>query len=90
MAIEALTLSSKGQLALPKAMRGEIESKEGTKFMAYWSGRAIIPKPLKLPDANELLAGAKKARAIAKKEGLTMEDAERAIKEARAERKKKQ
>ncbi len=49
MPIDVLTLSTKGQLVLPSALRKSMSLASGDKLVAYWSNGAIVLKKLELP-----------------------------------------
>jgi antitoxin PrlF len=83
MAIEVLTLSSKGQLVLPKEMRDALSVGASDKLMAYCADGAIVLKPLKLPKEEAFVKAMGKTMAFASESGLKEDDVGKAIKEAR-------
>ena len=54
MEAQVLTVSTKGQIALPAAMRRQLSISAGDKFAAYTNGDSIILKPITFPTAQEL------------------------------------
>lgn len=83
MAIEVLTLSSKGQLVLPKEMREALSVGASDKLMAYCADGAIVLKPLKLPKEEAFVKAMGKTMAFAKESGLKKEDIAKTIKDVR-------
>lgn len=83
MAIEVLTLSSKGQLVLPKEMREALSIGASDKLMAYCADGAIVLKPLRLPKEEAFVKAMDRTMAFAKESGLKEEDVAETIKEAR-------
>ena len=51
MNTQVLTVSSKGQISLPIAIRKLLSIDAGDKLVAYASGNVIMLKTLKLPTA---------------------------------------
>ena len=56
MNAQVLTVSSKGQISLPVAIRKTLSIDAGDKLVAYTSGDVIMLKTLKLPSAEEFEA----------------------------------
>ena len=56
METQVLTVSTKGQIALPAGMRKQLSITTGNKLVAYTNGDCIILKPVTLPVAKELEA----------------------------------
>ncbi|MCF0247855.1 MAG: AbrB/MazE/SpoVT family DNA-binding domain-containing protein [Synergistes sp.] len=54
MKTQLLTVSAKGQISLPAAMRRNLAISEGDKLAAYTKGKFIILKLVTLPTAREL------------------------------------
>ena len=83
---DVLTVSTKGQVVLPRAMREELGIESGTKLIAYSSGDAILLKKLPLPSEAELLGWLEEMRGWASEVGLTERDIAEAIAEVRKEK----
>ena len=50
---EVTTISEKGQVMIPQAIRKELKIKPRTKFLVYGKGDTVIMKRLKLPDVKK-------------------------------------
>ena len=87
MTMQLVSVSSKGQIAIPISYRKALSIKEGSQLVIYSDGENIILKPVELPSEEKLSAALAKAREYAKKEGLTEEDINAAITESRKARK---
>ena len=87
MTMQFVTVSSKGQIAIPVSYRKAFSIKEGSQLVIYSDGENIILKPVELPSEDKLSALLAKAREYAEKEGLTEEDINSAINESRKARK---
>ena len=83
MTMQILSVSSKGQIAIPVSYRKAWTIKEGSQLVIYSDGENIILKPIELPSEDKLSAALAKAREFAEKEGLTEEDVNTAIIESR-------
>lgn len=82
--ITAVTsLSSKGQIVLPKEIRKSLSFKEGTRFFIFSEGENIMLKPIKEPDEKEFWDMMEKERLWAEKVGMSEEDISDAIKTVR-------
>ena len=62
MNTQVLTVSSKGQISLPIAIRKRLSIDPGDKLVAYTSGDVIMLKTLKLPTAEEFEASLDEAQ----------------------------
>lgn len=87
MTMQLVTVSSKGQIAIPVSYRKALSIKEGSQLVIYSDGENIILKPIELPSEDKLSAALANAREYAEKEGLTEEDVNTAIIESRKARK---
>lgn len=87
MTMQLVSVSSKGQIAIPVSYRKALSIKEGSQLVIYSDGENIILKPVELPSEDKLSALLAKAREYAEKEGLTEKDIDSAIKESRKARK---
>lgn len=79
MTMQLVTVSSKGQIAIPVSYRKAFSIKEGSQLVIYSDGENIILKPVELPSEDELSAALAKAKEYAENEGLTEEDIKKAI-----------
>ncbi len=85
--MQLVSVSSKGQIAIPVSYRKALSIKEGSQLVIYSDGENIILKPIELPSEDKLSAALANAREYAEKEGLTEEDVNTAIIESRKARK---
>ncbi len=83
MDMQVLTVSSKGQIALPVNLRKMLSIDTGDKLVAYTSGDVIMLKVLKLPTAEEFEASLKEAQSWAASAGYQESDVDDIIKSAR-------
>lgn len=54
MDAQVLTVSSKGQIAIPVAIRNRLSIGKGDKLIAYTSDNAIMLKAMDMPSDNDL------------------------------------
>lgn len=87
MSPQIITVSSKGQVALPINIRKELSIGSGDKLVAYTSGDTIIIKTLKLPSIDEFEKDLRNAQKWAKSVGYTEEDVDDIIKSYRRKKK---
>lgn len=83
MSTQILTVSSKGQISLPVAIRKLLSIDTGDKLVAYTSGDVIMLKTLKLPTAEEFEASLDEAQKWAASVGYKEEDVDDIIKSVR-------
>ena len=50
---QVTTISEKGQVVIPQAIRKELKIKPRTKFLVYGKGDTVIMKRLRLPDVKK-------------------------------------
>lgn len=87
MATVATTrLSSKGQVVIPEEVRQKLGLKAGVEFVVVGEGDVVILKTISPPSMQEFDALLKKARAQARRAGLTRSDVEEAVRKVRASR----
>lgn len=79
MTMQLVTVSSKGQIAIPVSYRKAFSIKEGSQLVIYSDGENIILKPVELPSEDKLSAALAKANEYAENERLTEEDIKKAI-----------
>jgi len=83
--IDFATMSSRGQIVVPKNIRDTLHLKAGEKFMIFANRDTLILKKIQKPqevDIDEMFA---KSQKLAKEKGLKPEDVEKAIKSVRHE-----
>ena len=83
MGAQILTVSSKGQIALPVSIRRSLSIDTGDKLVAYTSGDVIMLKTLKLPSAEEFEASLDDAQKWAASVGYSEDDVDNIIKSVR-------
>jgi AbrB family looped-hinge helix DNA binding protein len=88
MNTQVLTVSSKGQIALPVAIRKRLSIDAGDKLVAYTSGDVIMLKVLKLPTAEEFETSLDEAQEWASSVGYEESEVDDIIKSVRKNRKK--
>jgi AbrB family looped-hinge helix DNA binding protein len=85
---QVLTVSSKGQISLPVAIRKLLSIDAGDKLVAYTSGDVIMLKALKLPTAEEFEASLDEAQEWASSVGYVESDVDDIIQSVRRNRKR--
>ncbi|MBQ5986921.1 MAG: AbrB/MazE/SpoVT family DNA-binding domain-containing protein [Clostridia bacterium] len=88
MAIDVLTVSSKGQVVLPASMRKSLSIEPGSHLAAYTSDDFIMLKVLHLPDEDDFKAKLDEAQAWAASVGYTEDDVEDVIRSVREKKQK--
>lgn len=78
-----ITVTTKGQIAIPKEVRKELNIDNGSKLFVYVYGDTIMMKVLKLPNPEEFKRKLDEAEKWAESVGLTEEEVNRVIKEVR-------
>jgi len=85
--IEVVRLSSKGQVVIPKPVRGRLGLKEGDRLLAYASGELLVMRKVEEEESLlSILAATSRKKAESLK--LTQKEVERAIEETRKGSKK--
>lgn len=81
--LEVTSMSSKGQVVIPNAIRSSLGLKSGAKMAVITDGENILMKPLETPKlaAFELLVA--KSRSYARRAGLKPADVATAVRKAR-------
>lgn len=85
---EMTSVSSKGQIVLPKAIRNSLNLIPGSKLMVFSDGNSILIKPVIQPDISEFQQMMDDAQKWAEEVGLTEDDITDAIRTVRNRRKK--
>ena len=88
MSAQILTVSSKGQIALPVSIRRALSIDTGDKLVAYTSGDVIMLKTLKLPTSAEFEASLDEAQKWAASVGYSEDDVDDIIKTVRRKKQK--
>lgn len=86
MTMQLVSVSSKGQIAIPVSYRKALSIREGSRLVIYSDGENIILKPVELTSEDSLSVALAKAREYAEKEGLAEDDITAAIRESRKAR----
>ena len=76
-------LSSKGQVVIPEEIRRRLGLKPGAQFVVVGEGDVVVLKALEAPDPSEFQDLVAKARASAEAAGMTPEDVDVAVRDAR-------
>ena len=88
MSVDVLTVSSKGQVVLPAAMRRSLSIEAGAKLAAYAAEDCILLKVMRVPTAQEFREKQDEAQAWAASVGYREEDVDEIIKSHRRSRRK--
>ena len=89
MEAKIITVTSKGQIAIPAKIREEMKIEAGDKLVVYSYNDFIMLKVLKVPEADQFRAMAKEAQEWAQSAGLKEEDVSTFIKEYRKKKREK-
>ncbi len=81
--IEVTSISSRGQVVIPQALREKLRIREGEKFIVIGEGNTVILKKLEMPSFNGIDVLLEKTRSFARKHSLKESDVGEAIKKAR-------
>ncbi|MBI4146345.1 AbrB/MazE/SpoVT family DNA-binding domain-containing protein [Candidatus Woesearchaeota archaeon] len=82
--LEVTSLSSRGQIVIPRGVRTRLHLHEGEKFVVIGEDDTIVLKKLEVPSFRGFDKLLEKTRDFAKKKGLKPSDVDEAIKSARA------
>ena len=82
------TMSTKGQIVLPKRIRTALNLNAGTQFVVFSDKDNILLKPIKEPNLAEFEAVLSKFQSWAKEVGVTEADIDGAVKAARKKKRK--
>ena len=77
---DVTSVSSKGQVVLPKAIREKLQIKPGVKLIVFCDGTNILLKPIPEPDITEFQTLMDDASRWAEEVGMTEDDITSAIK----------
>jgi AbrB family looped-hinge helix DNA binding protein len=84
--VATTTLSSKGQVVIPEAIRRRLGLEAGAQFVVIAEGDVVILKRLGPPPHAEFDALVTRARRVAQQTGLTREDIASAVRKVRRTR----
>lgn len=84
-AVETASLSSKGQIVIPNAIRNDLKVGTGAKFAVISDGHNILLKPIERPMKKEFDSLIEQSRKYAKRIGLKKGDVSKAVSEVRRE-----
>jgi AbrB family looped-hinge helix DNA binding protein len=82
-ALEVTSMSIKGQVVIPRAVRTDLGLKPGSKLMVMSDGDNILIKPLLAPKLAVFERLISESRAFAKRAGLKKSDVAAAIQKVR-------
>lgn len=85
--IEVTSMSSRGQIVIPKEIRNRMDLDANDKFIVYEDDDTIVLKKIKKPNKNDFTKFkemVQKTRKYAKNSGISEKDLEKAIKESRS------
>ena len=88
MNAQILTLSSKGQISLPIAIRRNLNIDTGDKLAVYTSGDVVMLKVLRLPSIEEFSETLDEAKEWADSVGYKESDVDNIIKSVRKKKRK--
>lgn len=88
MDTQVLTISSKGQIALPISIRKRLSIDKGDKVVAYTTGDVIMLKALKLPSKEDFEIAMKQTQKWAKSVGYRQSDVNDIVKTYRRSKRK--
>lgn len=87
MAVDVLSVSSKGQVVLPVEMRRKLSIEAGTKLAVYALGDMIMLKPIDIPMESDFKRYLDEAATWAKEAGYKESDVNDIIKSYRKNKK---
>ena len=76
-------LSSKGQVVIPEEIRRRLGLKPGAQFLVVGEADFVVLKALEAPDSSEFQDLVAKARASADGAGMTPDEVDLAVRDAR-------
>lgn len=84
MAVDVLTVSSKGQIVLPAPIRRALSIASGDKLAVCAIGDTILLKPVKVPTEADFKDWLDEAQQWAAESGLSIDDVDDAIASVRS------
>lgn len=86
---DVTSVSTKGQVVLPKSIRDSLTLQSGTKLLVVSDGQSIVLKPIEMPDISEFRNLMEAAASWADEVGMTEEDISSAITTVRSRKRVK-
>ena len=83
METQIVTVTTKGQIAIPVSIRKKMAIETGDKLVAYTNGEVLMLKVIKLPDVNDFLKSLDEAQQWAEAVGFKESDVNKIIKSVR-------
>ena len=83
--LEVTSLSTKGQIVIPREIREKLGLEPGTKLIVIQEGDNILLKPITLPKKEQFKKLISLGDKVRNKLGLTKDDVKRAIEKVRKE-----
>lgn len=80
---EIATMTSRGQIVIPKNIRQSMMLDSGSKFIVMGDGDTVVLKKFEMPSPNSLKTLLAQSRRVARQSNLKKSEVSRAIKEAR-------
>ena len=87
MAVDVLSVSSKGQIVLPMEIRKKLDIGTGSKLAAYALGDMIMLKPIDIPTEDDFKKGLDEAAKWAREVGYEESDINDIVKSYRKSKK---
>lgn len=81
--LEVTSVSAKGQVVIPGAIRATLGIRSGTKLAVITDGENVLMKPLESPKLEAFQGLVAESRAYARRAGLKPADVPKAIRKAR-------
>jgi len=82
--LHVTSLSTKGQVVIPRAVRADLGLKPGAKLLVMSDGQNVLLKPLEVSKLEAFQQLIKESRAYARRVGLKKSDVGRAIRKVRS------
>ena len=86
---DVTSVSTKGQVVLPKSIRDSLTLQSGSKLLVISDGQSIVLKPIDMPDISEFQGLMEAAASWAEDVGMTEDDISSAITAVRDRKKAK-
>ncbi len=81
--IETTSMSSRGQVVIPRNLREKLNIKKGEKFIVIGSDETILLKKIQMPSFKGFEKLLKETRKFVKEKNIKESDVDRAIKRTR-------
>lgn len=79
MDVKLITMSSKGQIAIPAGIRRKLNLREGQKLLVFVDSGLLLIKPVEIPGEEELKEELRNKAGLLGEDGELPEDIEREI-----------